>query len=100
MELTQRPATPKKGMAEMPSPDLLAAEVLDKKCFSLEHRIKEGKTSTHGLLHMEDIPFVWSLDWEKDKGQLKFHLQVWHVRPRSLKQVVNKHFNLTEGEIL
>lgn len=85
----------------MPSPDILMAEVLETKCFSLQHRVDQGLFNHHGQMHVEGIPFVWSLDWETKEGNILFHLQVWHVRPRSLKQIVNKHLPpMPEGEIL
>jgi len=83
---------------EMPSADLLLAEVLQEKCFGLEHKMAEGLTRDIGILHMNGIPFVWDLQWETKQKVTKFHLEVFHVRPKTLKLVASRYFDNTTIE--
>ncbi len=78
---------------KMPSADELLAEVLGEKW--QDPRIRKGQGRTVGIMRMRDIPFVWELKW--DGGQ--FRLEVFHVRPRTLKLVADRYFNNPpEGE--
>ena len=79
--------------AEMPSADLLLAEVITTKCTCLDQRVALGLERDMGILRMDDIPFVWDLKWEKKGSKVNFHLEIFHVRPRSLKLVADRYFD-------
>jgi hypothetical protein len=82
---------------KMPSADMLLAEVLTNHCGHLEHKVSQGETHEMGIFRMDGIPFIFQIRWElKDHLTLKneahnFHFQIYHVRPRTQKLIVDRH---------
>ena len=80
-----------KGVSTMPSADECCAEVLGNHCHLLEWRVNEGHGPHMGIFRLQDIPFVFQVSWKERGGA--FHIEVWHVRPRSTKKVVDRIIN-------
>lgn len=77
---------------EMPSANVLLAEVLTNHCGHLEHKVSQGETHETGIFRMNGIPFAFEIDWElNEDNPHNFHFQIYHVRPRTQPLIVDRH---------
>ena len=77
----------------MPSADELTAKVLDAQENDLEWRVAQGQEFNVGIFEVAERQFAWLLSWSGALATGRdFHLQVFHVRPRTHKLVVDRHF--------